>query len=136
SKLRFTYIGAAVTSDVLVPVAQQAGVDRNEVAASTFTQAPPDSLFLVVGARNSDPQLATELASLLAKQLVKYVTVTQREYNIPSQYRVIANVPVEPSFAFQVSPTSRKELTVGVIAGVLTTLLIFGLGILVRPKTR
>ena len=38
--------------------------------------------------------------------------------------------------AVQVSPTHRKELTVGIIAGVLAGLLAFAVGLLIRSPSR
>jgi capsular polysaccharide biosynthesis protein len=137
SHLRANYIGLARTDVVIDAVAKQVGLTRSKVAPRVFTSADPNSLLLIIGAQGPDGPSARRVATALANELVVVAQQQQDKAKIPDADRVVASVVIQPKQSSLVSPTKRKELTVGVVAGLLVFLAILGIGTLIRrPTTR
>jgi capsular polysaccharide biosynthesis protein len=135
SRMRANYIGLAKTDAVLDAVAKQVGLTRAQVAPHVFTAADRNSLLLIVGARANKAPTARRIATALANELVVVAEQQQDKAKIPDKDRVVASVVIQPRASALISPTKRKELTAGVVAGLLVFLAVLGIGSLIRRPT-
>ena len=133
SRIRANYVGLARYDVVVDAVAKQVQLPRSRVAPKIFTAADRSSLLLIVGAQAGDAPTARRIATALANELV--VIAQQQQAKIPEKDRVIATVVIQPRTSVLISPTKRKELTAGVVAGLLTFLAVLGIGSLIRRPT-
>jgi hypothetical protein len=68
----------------------------------------------------------------MANEMVAYVDQEQSKTKIPDKDRIVATVVVQPKAAALIQPTRRKEVTTGVVAGLVVFIAVIGLGSLTR----
>ncbi len=132
ARLRATYIGAVKFDTVVDAVAKETRLTPGQVRARVFAVGEPSTLLLVVGARDRTGVSARRIATALANEMIAYSQQTQDKFKIPDKDRVLATIVVQPKTAKQISPTRRKALTAGLVAGIIVFLVIMGLGTLAR----
>jgi capsular polysaccharide biosynthesis protein len=135
SRIRAYYIGQARTDAVLEAVGKQVQLPRATIASKVFTAADKNSLLLIVGAQARDAPTARRIATALANELVVFAEQQQTKAKIPDKDRVVLSVVVQPRSSTLISPTKRRELTAGVVAGLLAFLAALGIGSLIRRPT-
>jgi capsular polysaccharide biosynthesis protein len=122
SEDRVKYTGLVATDVIAVPVSESLGVSRGQ-ASAVQAVADPTSLDIAIVARGSSPEKAQALSNAAGKQLVKYVTDEQAALtNVSASLRLKMSVLSPAGAGVRVSPTHRKELTTGVIVGVILAL--------------
>jgi capsular polysaccharide biosynthesis protein len=134
ARLRQTYIGVVRFDSIVDAVATETRLSKSQVRSRVFAAADPSSLLLIVGANDTTGTSARRVATALANQVVVYVQQTQEKAKIPEKDRISATIVITPRTASQISPTTRKAITSGVVAGLLVFLVIMGLGSLVRRQ--
>jgi capsular polysaccharide biosynthesis protein len=135
ARLRTTYIGVVRFDSVVDAVAKEVKLSRGQVRARVFAAADPSSLLLIVGANDRTQPGARRVATALANEMIVYIQQQQDKYKIPDKDRITATMVVTPQTASQVTPTKRKELTTGIVAGLIVFLVIYGVGSLFRRPT-
>jgi capsular polysaccharide biosynthesis protein len=134
--LRVVYSGLAKTDAVMQPVADELGLSRGAVAAATFTRVPPASLMFFVGAQGSNQAQTQRIAVAFVDRLQQFVVQQQVTNNIPPDLRVTATVVIAPRTSVQVSPTERKRVTIGIVAGLVALILIAGIATPISRRFR
>jgi capsular polysaccharide biosynthesis protein len=136
SQLRAVYIGLASTDDVLDPVAGELGLTRGVVASSVFATVPTNSLLMVAGAQGSNRAQTQRIATAFVSELQQFIAAQQSRNKIPPKLRVQAKIVIAPRGAFPVLASSRKRITISVVAGLLAAILVVGAGIPIRRRFR
>jgi capsular polysaccharide biosynthesis protein len=136
SRLRAKYIGLARSDNVIDAVAKEVSLTRQQVAPRLFTAADRNSLLLIVGARANKAQTARRIATAFANEIVVAVEQQQVKDKIADKDRFLASVVIQPRASVLISPTKRKSVTSGVVAGLLVFLAVLGIGSLIRRPTR
>jgi capsular polysaccharide biosynthesis protein len=132
SRIRQKYIGVARYDAVAKAVAQQVHLPPGRVRGEIFAVADRPSLLLIVGANDRNAQNALRITSAFANEMVAYVDQEQTRDKIPAKDRIAVNVVVQPRPAVRIQPTKRKEVTTGIVAGLIVLLAVVGLGSLTR----
>lgn len=132
--LRVQYGGLLRTDVISGPVAQSLGLPQGVVATALAARVPTDSLVLTVVAQTRDRDLAVRIADATAKQVITYVTDVQDQAGVAQKNQVIAQEVVQPRFAAQVAPTSKRRASVAVLAGIVVLGLVLGVAAVVRRR--
>lgn len=134
SQLRLLYAGLVKTDVVVEPLGRQLNLPAAEVASSAYATVAPNSLLLIVGARNGDSTNARLISEGLAEQIVHYVDVVQHDAHVRPSDRVTAVIVAHPHVAAQIAPTDKRRISVAVLAGILVFAIVIGVGALVRRR--
>jgi capsular polysaccharide biosynthesis protein len=135
ARLRTTYVGVVRFDSVVDAIAKEVKLSRSQVRNRVFAAADRSSLLLIVGANDRTPGGARRVATATANEMIVYIQQQQDKYKIPDKDRIAATIVVTPRSAAQVAPTKRKELTTGIVAGLIVFLVIYGVGSLFRRPT-
>jgi capsular polysaccharide biosynthesis protein len=135
-RLRAKYQGVVRYDTVVAAVAKQVDLTPGQVRARVFAAAEPSSLLLIVGANDHTGAGARRVATALANEVIVYIQKEAVANKIPDRDRLTAQIVVAANGASQTSPTRRKELTSGIVTGLIVFLIIMGLGTLFRQPTR
>jgi capsular polysaccharide biosynthesis protein len=135
ARLRQTYTGVVKFDAVVEAVAKEVNLKPGQVRARVFAGADQSSLLLIVGANDHTTTSARRVATALANEVLVYIQQQQEKYKIPDRDRITATIVVAANGATQTSPTKRKELTAGIVTGLIVFLVMMGLGSLFRRQT-
>jgi capsular polysaccharide biosynthesis protein len=101
-----------------------------------FTTLPSTSLILAAGAQSSSPTQAQRIATAFVDQLQQFIIQRQVQSAIPDDFRVIPTVVVAPRTSVKLSPTDRKRVTIGTVAGLVALIVILGVAIPISRRFR
>jgi hypothetical protein len=132
SRIRQKYIGVARFDVFVNAVAKEVALSPGRVRSDIIALADRTSLLLVLGASDHDALSARRVATAAANEMVAYIDREQTKAKIPDKDRVVATVVVQPKSAGRIAPTRRKEVTTGIVAGILVFLAVAGVGSLIR----
>jgi tyrosine-protein kinase len=135
SNLRLKYVGIVATSRIAGPAAARAGVPAARARADLSAAASPNSLLLVVIARDENGALVQRLAQAAAQQLVRDVDDEQNRYKIPPAQRFFFSIVTPASPAVKVEPTDKRVAAVSLVSGALAAAVVLTAFVL-RPLRR
>jgi capsular polysaccharide biosynthesis protein len=135
ARLRAKYMGVVKFDTVVAAVAKEVNLTPGQVRTRVFAAAEPSSLLLIVGANDHTPAGARRIATALANEMIVYIQKEAVANKIPDKDRITAQIVVAAGAGTQTSPTRRKEVTSGIVTGLLAFLIIMGLGALLRRPT-
>lgn len=112
ARLRFKYAGLLRTDELVAPIGDDTGLDRDAVAGALTAQIPADSLLFVVAARSPDRSAAEAIAESAADTLIEYTRDEQAEAGIPEDQRFEFRVVTATSAPRDIKDRAREALPV------------------------
>jgi capsular polysaccharide biosynthesis protein len=125
--LRRTYAAVARTQQVVIPVANDVGMEPLLVARSVGVVINADSLVMYPTARADSRVAARDLADSLARELSNYVQREQDSQGLPADDRVTLRQIDPARLGTKISPTGDDAIAAAALAGGIAIAVAYGL---------